>query len=104
MLEAYGGVVDCNVGNTMVVIGGYPARDGPITQEARLPVSQPRAGGGNLVGVYALQLDSWSWIEVRVQGDVPRGLALFGCALAGCARSSRGCRPTLPAPIAASAT
>ena len=28
MLEAYEGGADYNVGNTMVVIGGYPARDG----------------------------------------------------------------------------
>ena len=70
-------------GGTMVVLGGYPSRlseFGEALTEARLPIDAPRASGGNLIGVFALRMESWAWEHVHVDGHVPRGLALFGCA------------------------
>ena len=48
--------------STMVVVGGYPAhyRD-------------------RYIGLHALRIGRWDWEDVLIDGNPPRGLALFGC-------------------------
>jgi hypothetical protein len=74
---------------TMLVVGGYATdQSGEDFERVRESVMSVIAGGvavsdHGLIGLFALGIDTWAWSEINVTGAVPKGLALFGCAVVG---------------------